>query len=78
MARTLVSSTTSVDQQVSQYLTKGSDDRLHLNKLGLNKYQVAPYVESSSTIQRAYCTCSPPSPVCLHRGQGQTDVLDLM
>ena len=52
-----------IEDQVRQYFTEGSDDRLHLNKAGLNKYHVAPRVEPPTTIQRAFCTCSPPSQV---------------
>lgn len=61
MAPSATNNASSIGDLVSQHLTEGSDDRLHLSKAGLNKYHVAPRVEPATTIQRAFCTCSPPS-----------------
>ena len=51
-----------LDQRVSEHLTRGGDDRLHLNGSGVNKYYCAPRSNDGDAIVRGSCTCSSPTP----------------
>lgn len=50
-----------LDECVSRHLVEGGDDRLHLDKHGVNKYFCPPRPLASTVVIRGSCTCSAPT-----------------
>ncbi|KAA8498802.1 hypothetical protein FVE85_6387 [Porphyridium purpureum] len=56
---------------VQVHITQGGDDRLHLNKQGVNKYYCppTPLDHTHGVVLRGSCTCSPPTPLGFARAE---------